>query len=298
MNPYTPVSPQGSGDGRGSRLMHKLRELMPQRPRSESFSRFAGIEMIGSGCMGRVFRAYDASIGGVVALKVSMGTEPSRISFENEIRALSRIRHTNVVRLLDSGIFGDGIFSGRQFLVLGIVEGESLKDRVSREGRVGWQEARHMLMQLCDALSAAHEAGIIHRDVKPDNVLVSAGVATLLDFGVSQRMASKYSLWNILGDRFMPGNLDYTAPEVINGRCDGRTDIFSLGMLMRHALSGSPPDNAAWLFGSVMGAPQDPIVRDAGIPAEQARIIACATEKCMDRRFQSALEMKAAIGGI
>ncbi len=226
---------------------------------------------------------------------MSTGTESSRISFENEIRALSRIRHTNVVRLLDSGIFGDGVFSGRQFLVLGIVEGESLKDRVSREGRVEWSEARHMLMQLCDALSAAHEVGIIHRDVKPDNVLLCGGVATLLDFGVSQRMASKFSLWNILGDRFMPGNLDYTAPEVINGRCDGRTDIFSLGMLMRHALSGSPPDNAAWLFGSVMGAPQDPIVRDANIPVEQASIIACATETCMDRRFQSASEMKAAI---
>jgi serine/threonine protein kinase len=278
--------------------MHKLRDLMPQRPNYESFSRFRGIETLGAGCMGQVFRAYDAGIGEVVALKVSTGTESSRISFENEIRALSRIRHTNVVRLLDSGIFGDGMFSGRQFLVLGIIEGECLKDKIARDGRVGWQEARHMLMQLCDALSATHGEGIIHRDVKPDNVLISNDEATLLDFGVSQRIASKYSLRNILGDRFMPGNLDYTAPEVINGRCDGRTDIFSLGMLMRHMLSGSPPDNAAWLFGSVMGAPQDPIVRDEGIPKEQARIISCATEKSMDRRYPSASEMKAAIASV
>jgi serine/threonine-protein kinase len=278
--------------------MHKLREIMPQRPSFESFSRFHGIERLGAGCMGEVYRAFDSSRNEVVALKVSLGTDSARISFDNEVRALSRIRHTNIVRLLDSGIFGDGAFSGRQFLVMGIIEGESLKEKVSREGRIGWQEARHTLMQLCDALSAVHEAGIIHRDVKPDNVRVYEGMATLLDFGVSQRMASRYSLWNIMGSRFGPGNLDYTAPEVINGRCDGRTDIFSLGVIMRQMLSGSPPRNMEWLFGSVVRAPQVPIVHDAGIAAELMPIIACAMDKCMDKRFPSAREMKAAIAAV
>jgi len=299
MHPYIPGSPPEPGEGPGRRLMHKLRELMPSRQGFEDVSRFRGIERLGGGCMGDVYRAFDSQRDELVALKVSKGTTSSKVSFENEVRALTRINHTNVVRLLDSGIFSDeGAFGGRQFLIMNIIEGVSLKDRLAMEGRVGWPEARHVLMQLCDALSAVHEAGIIHRDVKPDNVMISQGIATLFDFGVSERMASRFSIRHLMGSKFGPGNLDYTAPEVVNGRCDGRTDIFSLGMVMRHMLSGKALLNDVWLIGSVMGAPQEPIRRDAEIPEAQFRIISRAIDAGMDKRFQTASEMKAAIAGL
>ncbi len=279
--------------------MHRLRELMPQRHVFEDASRFRSIERIGGGCMGDVYRAYDVKVDGLVALKVSRGTESSRVSFNNEKRALTRINHANVVRLLDSGVFsGQGAFGTRQFLVMNLVEGICLKDRISMEGAIRWEEARHTLMQLCDALSAVHDAGFVHRDVKPDNVMAGQGIATLLDLGVSERISRKNPMRIIMGSRFAPGNLDYTAPEVINGRCDGRTDIFSLGMLMRHMLSGKAPLNDMWLYGSVTGVPQDPILRDADIPEAQSAIISRATEARMDSRFQSAEEMKAAIEGV
>lgn len=299
MHQYSPGGPPEHLKGPGSRLMHRLRELMPSRQGFEDVSRFRGIERLGGGCMGDVYRAYDSQRDGLVALKVSKGTTSSKVSFENEARALTRISHTNVVRLLGSGVFSDeGAFGGRQFLIMNIIEGVNLKDRLAMEGRVEWPEARHTLMQLCDALSAVHDAGIVHRDVKPDNVMISQGNATLFDFGVSERIASRYSMRRLMGSRFGPGNLDYTAPEVVNGRCDGRTDIFSLGMVMRHMLSGKALLNDVWLMGSVMGAPQEPIRRDADIPEAQFRIISRAIDASIDKRFHSASEMKAAIAAL
>lgn len=295
---YEPPGP--SPDPRiGGGLIRRLRTIIPHRGQPESVHRFRDIEMLGGGCMGKVFRAYDCKLERRVALKVSMGTESSRVSFANEVRALSIIDHPNIVRLLDNGVFcGDGEVCGRQFLVMDLVDGKSLRDRLAVGGRMEWGEARHALLQLCDALYAVHEAGIVHRDVKPDNIAFSGTDAVLLDFGVSERIRMRFSLAGIMGARFGPGNLDYTAPEVVNGRCDARTDVFSLGKVMHHMISGRAPLNAAWLFGAVAGVPQDPIVRDAEVAPDQAEIIARATEASMGRRYQTALEMKAAIGSV
>lgn len=288
-------SPTPSPGRAGISVGERLRKFMAFGQQPESISRFEGIERIGSGCMGEVYRAYDTLRKEAVALKVSMNNPSARLSFENEVRALARVRHGNIVRLLDSGIFGDGLFGGRPFLVTGIVEGEGLAGVLSREGKLGWGRAKAMLLELCDALHAVHEAGFIHRDVKPDNLIVGREGLTLMDFGVSERLSSRFSIRSLLGSRFMPGDLDYTAPEVINGRCDRRTDIFSAGMVMKRVLNGSMPSDTDGLILRILALVPDPIVVNADIGPEQAAIIIRVTAPLPEKRYSSTAEMKSAI---
>ncbi len=295
MEPYRTESPTPARGRHGAGMMGRLRKFMAGGPQHESIKRFDGIERIGSGCMGEVYRAFDTVLKEAVALKISMDNPSARLSFENEERALSRVRHRNIVRLLDSGIFSDGIFSGRPFLVTGIVEGEGLSGILAREGRLGWMRAKAVLLELCDALHAVHESGLIHRDVKPDNIIVGKGGTTLMDFGVSERLASKFSIRSIFGRRFMPGDLEYTAPEVISGRCGRATDIYSAGMVMRRMLAGKAVSDMGGIIRRILEKAQDPIIADIGIAPEQAAIIVRATAPLPEKRYPSVLEMKSAI---
>jgi serine/threonine-protein kinase len=276
-------------------LMARLRELMPHRLAPERISRFENMGAIGSGCMGRVFKAFDTRLGIDVALKIASRHERAKISIENEVRALSDIRHGNIVRLLDSGIFSDGQYGGMPFLVMGLVFGDSLKGILDREGTLEWGHAKHMLMELCDALSASHEAGFVHRDVKPENILIGRDGLTLVDFGVSEPILSRYSIRNLTVSRFSPGNIGFAAPETFFGKSDQRTDIYSAGMLMRRMRVGSLPQDPSFMFSGTMPAEADAVLAEARLSEAEMMIIARATDRCPEKRYESASQMRAAI---
>lgn len=271
-----------------------VREWAGFKKRAESLSRFEGLEKIGEGCMGEVYRAYDSARGEQVALKVALGHPSARLSVENEAWALARVRHGNVLMLLDSGVFGSGEFEGRPFVVTGIVEGEGLAGILEREGGLPWGRAREIMMDLCSALQAVHDAGLVHRDVKPENIIVGREGAWLADFGVSEPAPGRLSLRPFLRGGFMPGNIDYAAPEMINGRCDGRADIYSAGMLMRRMLEGRLPSGIDSTLSRMLAFVQEPVDGQA-IGEARASIIARATSPHPEGRFRSASEMRDAM---
>ncbi len=259
---------------------------------TEQMGRFDGLGALGGGCMGGVYRAFDRKTGREVALKVARESAGAREALRREKRALSEITSPNIANLLDSGRFGDGPFEGSDFLVLEHVRGKSLSARLG-EGRVYEAgEARGILLGVCSALIAVHSAGFIHRDIKPSNVMITEGGAVLLDFGVSERVHGGSVLSRLLRVSFMPGNLSYCAPELFGGRTDERTDLYALGMLAYHMVSGRAPAAPYWMDESeriLLGG-----LRETA-PCAAASIILKAVRERAEERYQSASEMLEAL---
>ena len=150
------------------------------------------VELLGAGGMGEVYRARDTRLGRDVAIKVlpqHLSAQPDvRARFEREARAVSSLNHPNICTLFDVGREGD-----TDFLVLELVEGETLEQRLAR-GRVPTAEALKLGAQIADALDRAHRAGVVHRDLKPGNVMLTKSGAKLLDFGLARSASSAASL--------------------------------------------------------------------------------------------------------
>jgi hypothetical protein len=196
---------------------------------------------LGRGGMGAVFLAHEKGLDRDVAIKVlppdRASSEVNRDRFRLEARAAARLSHANIVPL---HTFGD--HDGMLYYVMGYVEGESLADRLQREGHVDEFEARQILASLADALEYAHAHGVLHRDVKPQNILLEKGSnrPLLTDFGISKvstEPASHTSTGMILGTP------EYMSPEQASGdpNIDGRTDQYSLGLVAYAMLSGALP---------------------------------------------------------
>ncbi|MEW6035204.1 MAG: serine/threonine-protein kinase [Candidatus Micrarchaeota archaeon] len=258
-----------------------LRELRPFRSQPESMARFELAEREGSECMATVYRALDRKSGDEVAIKIAAGTDNARTALRKEEKALRCIIHPNVIALLDSGVFRDGPFEGAPFLVLGHLAGESLHERIMRLGSLPWGESRAILDGVLSALEAAHGAGFVHRDVKPENVMLDGNAPTLIDFGVSERMGWR-SFFTL---SFVPGNGMFAAPEMFGAGVDGRTDLYAAGMLASYMLTGMPPN------------PGDKVQR-IRLPSRIGTIIAKATENEPGKRYQSAVEMRAALAAV
>jgi serine/threonine-protein kinase len=186
-----------------------------------------------------------------------------------------------VISLLDSGVFRDGPFEGTPFLVLAHLGGESLDERIRRRGTLPWAESRAILDGVLSALEATHAAGIVHRDVKPENIILDGSEPTLIDFGVSERPGWR-SLFTL---SFVPGNGMFAAPEMFGGRIDGRTDLYAVGMLASFMLTGLP-------HGPGGG------VERMHLPSRMGSLICRATHALPERRFGSASEMRAALAAV
>jgi serine/threonine-protein kinase len=225
-HPSTPPPAAHSGGlSAGQKLAHRF--LLERR--------------LGEGGMGSVWLARDEKLGEPVAVKVIRDVLLADASiverFKREVSAARRILHPNVVRLHDLGEEG-----GQLFLSMEYVEGESLAERIKRRGTLGLEEVRTVATQLCDALDAAHAAGVIHRDLKPANVLVSfvgsAPQVKVIDFGV----AKLSHLEGMTATSLILGTPEYMAPEQIRGRnVDARADLYALGMILHEALLGKTP---------------------------------------------------------
>lgn len=194
------------------------------------------VEPLGEGGMGIVFRANRAT-GGVAALKVLRrelsGDETFRRRFEREGRIAAQLDHPHLVEVVDAGEA-----EGLHYLASRFVEGETLAHRLERDGPLPLSELLRLAAELGTAIDALHEAGLVHRDVKPSNVMVGPEGAALTDFGLARGVADSV----LTAPGRVVGTLDYLAPEVIRGQPAGpAADIYALGCLLYECVCGAPP---------------------------------------------------------
>lgn len=196
--------------------------------------RFTLLSELGRGGMGVVWKARDEETGQIVSLKLLReiyAEDPNYLErFERELELARRIDSAHVVKVL-----GFGVRKKVPYLALEFVDGPSLHVALAKHGRYGWAEARILIVQIAQGLADAHAAGIIHRDVKPSNVLIGPdGVAKLTDFGIARGL----DLERMTATSTMLGTPAYLAPE---GPKDARSDLYSLGIIGYQLLAGSPP---------------------------------------------------------
>jgi eukaryotic-like serine/threonine-protein kinase len=196
-------------------------------------------ELVGAGGMSSVYRAHDKLLDRKVALKVMhqhYGDDPEYVErFRREARSVASLSHPNVVTVIDRGEH-----EGRQFIVFEYVEGENLKQLIQRRGPAPVVTALELAKQIAQALSFAHQQGLVHRDVKPQNVLLNgAGSAKVTDFGIARSLDVKHG---VTQTGTVLGTSDYIAPEQAQGQTvDEQTDIYSLGVVIYELLTGEVP---------------------------------------------------------
>ncbi|MGE0640256.1 MAG: protein kinase [Thermoanaerobaculia bacterium] len=228
--------------------------------------RYQLLSPLGRGAMGVVYRAHDPQLERDVAVKLialAEGTGEEAFAetsgrFSREARVAARIHHPNVVTVYDAGESGD-----RLFLVMELVEGEALSSRLSRGEFPDRDQSLEIAAQAADALAAAHLAGIVHRDVKPGNILLSSrGQVKVSDFGVARAVGETTELTRT---GMMVGSPAYMAPEQVSGRAlDGRADLFSLGVVLYEMLlhrKPFPADTLTTLIYQILH--QDPLEEEA-----------------------------------
>jgi serine/threonine-protein kinase len=259
-------------------------------PQDQRLGRYSLVREIGRGFSSVVYEAFDLVRQRTVALKVLtffQNLDPSRKQdlserFAREARAISALSHPGIVAIYEVGSAHDG----REFIAMEYLSGASLRDRLQRETRLQTAEAVEIALQVADALQFAHEHGIIHRDVKPDNVfLLPDGRVKLMDFGVAHVLSDK----TLTQTGIVVGSPAYMSPEQINGEhLDGRTDIFSLGAMLAEMIVGHKPFDAATIpavMYQILYRP--PQMEAVGLPALR-KVIEKALMKKRSARFQSA----------
>jgi serine/threonine-protein kinase len=255
---------------------------------------------LGGGGMSRVFVAMDESLGRQVVVKVLPRDLAAGVSvdrFKREIMLAAALQHPHIV-----GVISAGEVDGLPFFVMPFVQGESLRRRIERHGALSPREAIGILRDVARARSYAHERGIVHRDIKPDNVLLTAGSATLADFGVAKALSSAQGV--ISGK---PGTLTsvgtslgtptYMAPEQVAGDAatDHRADIYAFGVMAYEMLAGTPPFHdlplQALMAAHIATEPEPLDLRCADVPAKLMSLVMRCLEKDPVRRPQSAAEL-------
>src|SRR5262245_3839791 len=194
---------------------------------------------LGRGGMATVYLARDLRHPRSVAIKVLRGELASSIAadrFRSEIGIATALSHPHIVPVFDSGGAGD-----RLFYVMPYIEGDTLRQRLKREGKLPVQEALQLTREVADALSYAHGQGIIHRDIKPENILLVAGHAVVTDFGIARAIAQASEL-RLTGTGISIGTPQYMSPEQAVGdqSVDARSDLYSLGCVLFEMLAGGP----------------------------------------------------------
>ena len=267
---------------------------MTVAPTTRIDGRYTLVREIGQGASARVWLAFDTVLERRVAIKMldgRIGREREHVErFRREARAIARLRHPHIVGVLDSGEH-----EGIPFMVLEYVEGETLKERIQRVGRLTITEAVAISIEVGRALDAAHTHGIVHRDVKPQNILLDpeAG-AKITDFGIA-RSGNEDSL--TVGGRVL-GTTEYVSPEQALGHeVTGQSDVYSLGIVLYESLTGSVPFSAASHLAvatmHVRNEIPDVQHRRPEVSAALAAVVERATAKPLGRRYARAAELTA-----
>jgi len=268
---------------------------------SSRIGRYEILETAGRGAMGVVYRARDPLIGRTVAIKVValsplFGEEERkefRERFFREARAAGNLHHPNIVTIYDVGEW-----EGIPYMAQEFVEGKSLSRILKEQGRLDPQEAISILKQVADALDYAHAQGVVHRDIKPDNILVEpSGRAVLTDFGVARLAAS-----DLTRTGEVLGTPHFMSPEQVTGEAvDGRSDLFSLGVVLYLMVSGQRPfqgETISSVCYQIVHAPPRPLPEASGLrPALQA-VLDRLLAKAPAERFATGRELREVLEAI
>lgn len=265
------------------------------------------LRLLGTGGMGAVYLGHHLRTGGRVAIKVlraevaAQGTAYRR--FQEEAQILSRLRHPNVVQVFDFGEEG-----GVPFMAMELLDGEDLASKLAARGRLPWQELLPVLQQVGSALHIAHEHGVVHRDIKPQNIYLSqhrslsgiGEVAKVLDFGIAK---IRRTLSQATQDTALLGTPHYMAPEAVAGQhaqMDGRADQWALAVVAYQALTGRLPFESETAVGVLYRiAHEEPLPLRAlapELPAGTLAAIERALSKPRDARFATVAEFVHALG--
>lgn len=259
--------------------------------------RYRVAEQIGQGGMSTVYRALDLEYSREVAIKVlqsevatAVGTE----RFLREVQIASRLQHPHILPLLDSGEV-----NGLPYYVMPFVRGDSLRDRLKREGQLPLEDALKVVREVGEALAYAHREGVVHRDVKPSNILQWEGHALVSDFGIA-RAISEAGSQKLTGTGLSLGTPAYMSPEQSSGEAaDGRSDQYSLACVLFEVLAGEPPFSgrtARAVMAKHMAEPPPSIeVLRPSVPAHVATAIRIALQKIPADRFETMSEFVEAL---
>lgn len=256
---------------------------------AQKFGKFEILEKLGQGGMGTVYKARDPGIGRIVALKTlnpELLSDPKLLErFAKEARACGGLEHPNIVTIYE---FDFGETSGRPFIAMQFIEGESLEKAIARRAPMPLARKLQIISQFCKGLDYAHRHGLVHRDVKPANILVNnEGKVKVVDFGIVHMESTTMTKTGI----FM-GTIQYASPEQVDGQhVDARSDIFSVGIVMYEFLAYRKPfdgTNIGTVINQILNKEPVPLSQVAdGIPPELENMVSKCLRKQADERFQS-----------
>jgi serine/threonine-protein kinase len=292
----------------------ELRTASELQPGMVLRGKYEVLDKLGSGGMASVYRARHLAFDEVCAIKVVAGRlsddEDFLRRFRNEAVVARRFQHPHAVRVDDLDTTEDG----RPFIVMEYVEGPNLREVVRREGALGLRRALTIARQVASALSAAHPLGIIHRDIKPDNILLTgtgpAETAKVLDFGIAKVKEGFFAAGDHVATRTgaVVGTPQYISPEQALGRrgdeLDGRADLYSLGVVLYEMVTGRLPFESDTAMGIILHhlqtlpTPPHELRPDLGIPQPLSAVLLRMLDKDRDRRFASAAELMTALDGV
>ncbi|MFX0197344.1 MAG: protein kinase [Candidatus Hodarchaeota archaeon] len=261
--------------------------------------RYEIIEELGKGGMGRVYRVDDTKLKQEVALKLikpEIAQDKKTIErFRNELKLARNIRHKNVC-----GMYDLGEAKGAHFITMEYIRGEDLRSSIRRFGQLPIGKSISIVNQICEGLAEAHRLGVVHRDLKSNNIMIDKeGNVRIMDFGIARSLEAK----GITGAGVMIGTPEYMSPEQVEGKeVDQRSDIYSLGVILYEMVTGRVPFEGDTPFTVGMKhkgeMPQNPKELNSQISDELNRVILRCLEKEKEQRYQSAGEVRSQLENI
>ena len=255
-------------------------------------NRYEILQLLGEGGMGAVYKARDIAVDRFVAVKVirpDLASRPDILArFKQELILARQVTHKNVIRIFDLGEA-----EGLKFITMDFIEGRDLKSILREKGKVEADEATKIVTQICRALDAAHSEGVVHRDLKPQNIMVDAkGRVTVMDFGIARSM----EMPGMTQTGSLVGTPEYMSPEQAKGEdVDARSDLFTLGIIFYELLTGKTPFYADTAYATLLKRTQerarDPVELEPTISPQISGVVMKCLETNREQRYASALDI-------